>query len=55
LRENGATTLAKGEGAIFYDELNNEKFSVNDPDNFRISVPAYGARILMRKDKADRL
>ncbi len=39
--------------AVLYDELNNEEFTVNDPDKFRISVPAYGARILMRKDEAD--
>ncbi len=45
--------LAKG--AVLYDELNNEEFTVEEPDNFRISVSAYGARILMRKDKPGKL
>jgi len=34
-------------GSILYDELNNETFIVNNPDNFRISIPAYGSRILI--------
>ncbi len=40
---------------VLYDELNNEEFTVEEPDNFRISVSAYGARILMRKDKPGKL
>jgi len=32
---------------VLYDELSDETFIVNDPSNFRISVPAYGARILV--------
>jgi glycosidase len=36
-------------GAMLSDELSNDKFTVNDPSNFRISVPAYGARILTVK------
>ena len=34
-------------GTILHDELNNETFIVNAPRNFRISVPAYGSRILV--------
>lgn len=34
-------------GTILYDALNNEKFIVNDPNNFEISVPAYGSRIFV--------
>ena len=33
-------------GTVLYDELNDEAFIVNEPSNFKISVPAYGARIL---------
>ena len=33
-------------GAVLYDELNDEKFTVDNPDNFRIIVPRYGSRIL---------
>ncbi|GEM_PF-1724580 len=42
-------------GAVLYDELNNEEFTVNDPDNFRISVSAYGEKILMRKNRPEKL
>ena len=31
-----------------YDLLNNESFIVNDPDNFKIALPPYGARILVK-------
>ena len=37
------------EGAILHDELNNETLTVNNPGNFKISVPKYGARILTLK------
>lgn len=37
------------EGAVLYDELNNEKFTVDNPENFKISVPGYGSRILILK------
>ena len=33
--------------SVLYDELNDESFTVDDPDNFQISVPAYGSRILV--------
>lgn len=36
-------------GTILHDEINNEGFTVNDPVSFNISVPAYGARILIIK------
>ncbi|MCG2811453.1 MAG: alpha-glucosidase C-terminal domain-containing protein [Candidatus Aminicenantes bacterium] len=36
-------------GTVLYDELNNEELSVNEPSNFKISVPAYGSRILTIK------
>nr|MCR5854103.1 alpha-glucosidase C-terminal domain-containing protein [Thermodesulfobacteriota bacterium] len=36
-------------GTILYDELNNEKFIVDDPSNFKISLPAYSSRILILK------
>jgi len=36
-------------GTVLYDELNNETFDINDPSNFKISVPKYGARILTIK------
>ena len=35
-------------GTILHDKLNNETFIVDNPNNFKISVPAYGARILTR-------
>lgn len=34
-------------GSILYDALNDEKFTVDDPNNFEISVPAYGSRIFV--------
>lgn len=36
-------------GIILSDELNNEEFTVSDPSSFKVSVPAYGARILIIK------
>lgn len=36
-------------GTILSDEINNEVFTVSDPANFKISVPAYGSRILIIK------
>ncbi|RLI15114.1 hypothetical protein DRO49_05660, partial [Candidatus Bathyarchaeota archaeon] len=36
-------------GTILHDELNNQTFMVNNPGNFRISLPAYGSRILILK------
>jgi len=36
-------------GTILYDELNNEKLIVDDPSNFKISLPAYSSRILILK------
>ena len=36
-------------GTILHDKLNNETFIVNKPSSFKISVPAYGARILVLK------
>jgi glycosidase len=32
---------------VLYDELNDERFTVSDPANFEISVPAYNGRILV--------
>jgi len=34
-------------GTVLYDELNNEEFVVDEPSDFKISVPAYGSRILV--------
>jgi len=28
---------------LLHDELNDETFNVNDPSNFKTSVPAYGS------------
>jgi len=39
-----ASFLSKG--TILYDVLNGEQFTVNDPNNLEISVPAHGSRIL---------
>ena len=36
-------------GVILQDELNGETFNVSDSDNFKITVPAYGSRILTIK------
>jgi len=36
-------------GTVLYDELNNETHIVNESGNFKISVSAYGARILTIK------
>jgi len=36
-------------GTILHDKLNNKTFIVDNPNNFKISVPAYGARILALK------
>lgn len=36
-------------GVVLYDELNGESFAINNPSNFKISVPAYGSRILTAK------
>jgi len=36
-------------GTMLEDELTNERFAVGDPANFRITVPAYGSRILTIK------
>ena len=35
------------QGGTLYDELNDEKFMVNNPTDFEISVPSYGSRILV--------
>jgi len=37
-------------GSILYDLLNEERFIVNDSTNFKIDLPAYGARILTLED-----
>lgn len=34
-------------GTMLVDELNNENFTVSDPSSFKVSVPAYGAKILI--------
>jgi len=34
-------------GSVLYDALNEEFFMVKDPNNFKISVPANGSRILL--------
>ena len=36
-------------GTVLYDELNGEIFNVNEPGNFKISIPKYGSRILTLK------
>jgi len=36
-------------GTVLEDKLSDETFTVNDPANFRITVPAYGSRILTIK------
>lgn len=36
-------------GTVLYDELNDEKFTVTNPENFRIFVPVYGSRMLTLK------
>ena len=36
-------------GTVLYDELNDETFNVNEPGNFKISIPKYGSRILTLK------
>ncbi|RLG64675.1 hypothetical protein DRO02_03745, partial [archaeon] len=36
-------------GSVLYDELSGETFNVNEPSNFKISVPRYGSRILALK------
>jgi glycosidase len=41
--------LPFAKGAQLKDELSGEIFVVSDPDNFKISVPAYGSRILTVK------
>lgn len=38
-------------GDILKDELSGETFTVTDPTNFKISVPAYGSRILTNGQK----
>lgn len=34
-------------GNLLHDEMNDENFIVTDPDNFKITLPAYGSRILV--------
>lgn len=34
-------------GTVLHDKLNDESFTVNKPNNFKITLPAYGARILV--------
>lgn len=34
-------------GVVLHDELNDESFRVNDPNNFKITLPTYGSRILV--------
>ena len=36
-------------GTALYDELNNETLIVDEPSSFEISIPKYGARILILK------
>ncbi len=36
-------------GVRLIDKISSETFTVSDPSNFKISVPAYGSRILMLK------
>jgi glycosidase len=36
-------------GTMLSDELSNNKFTVSDPLDFKVSIPAYGARILTVK------
>ncbi len=36
-------------GTVLYDVLNDEEFIVTEPNNFKISVPVYGSRILTLK------
>lgn len=38
-------------GNVLQDELNGESFNLSDPVNFKISIPAYGSRILTSKNK----
>lgn len=37
-------------GSTLYDLLNEERFRVNDSANFKVDLPAYGARILTLED-----
>ena len=39
------------EGTVLYDKLNDDKFTVDNPENFKISVPRYGSRILIPAPK----
>jgi len=39
-------------GAVLYDALNGERFVVSDPKNFKVTVPAYGSRILIVEGRA---
>ncbi len=34
-------------GTVMYDKLNTETLIIDDPDNFKISIPKYGSRILV--------
>ncbi|MCK4809904.1 MAG: alpha-glucosidase C-terminal domain-containing protein [Candidatus Omnitrophica bacterium] len=36
-------------GTVLYDELNNERFTVSNSSNFKISIPKHGSRILTEK------
>lgn len=39
-------------GTVLYDALNDERFVVSDPKNFKVTVPAYGSRILIAEGGA---
>jgi len=41
--------LPVSKGAVAYDELNDKDYVVNEPDNFKISIPAYGSIILVSR------
>jgi len=50
-RVSSILNLPFNSGSTLYDELNNEYFVVNDPSNFKITLPAYGSRILVLEKK----
>lgn len=52
MNKEGTSTLDLSflnKGDTLFDELNDEKFVVDNPDNFKITVPAYGSRILVKQ------
>jgi len=50
-RVSSTLNLPFSSDSTLYDELNNEYFVVNDPSNFKITLPAYGSRILVLEKK----